>query len=274
MEIVRQQSVLFDMDRAQWRASGFTLIELLMIILSLATLSAMLLPAFAKAKARALSTNCRSNLRQLGVSLRMYLDDEASTFPYSESVPSANAKGTSYWFDALSSTVPNAMWGNGIFKCPANQGVVYEGGSTVDSRRVLSGVYAPCGSYAYNAAGRRNPALGPCGLVSAGLGFSISDGKSVEQPIRESDVSAPADLYAIGDAPLALAPWGEVPTMRWGGAADYNALLGQNATIDKTQHSATFNMLLADTHAESIRTEILLSTNAIHRNRWNHDHLP
>jgi len=47
-----------------------------------------------------------------------------------------------------------------------------------------------------------------------------------------------------------------------------------NATIEKSQHPGVFNMIFADTHAESVQTKVLLDTNVVYRSRWNHDHLP
>jgi prepilin-type N-terminal cleavage/methylation domain-containing protein len=260
--------------RNQSARAGFTLTELLVVIAVMAILLAQWLPALSRAEGESQSTVCKSNLRQLGMALRLYLDDSVGVYPYTESVPSASPRGRSFWFDALALTMPNAKWGDGVFKCPAYKGVVYEGESKFNNQGGLNAVYAPCGSYAYNAAGRRQPALGPSGFVSAGLGFSISAGRPNGLPVREGDVRVPADLYAFGDAPLATCRWGTVATLRLGGAADYNSLIGENANVQKVQHSRVFNMLLADTHAESVRTEVLLRTNAISRSRWNHDGLP
>ena len=82
---------------AQWpRATAFTLIELLVVIAIIAILAALLLPALAKAKAKAQAVTCMNNNKQLGLAWQMYAGDCADNLAIN-SDKSADWNGGHSW---------------------------------------------------------------------------------------------------------------------------------------------------------------------------------
>lgn len=103
------------------RRAGFTLIELLVVVAIIAVLAALLLPALRGARERAKQAQCMNNLKQLGVSFALYLDDFQGVFPYYDDIslgftqPQTNRT----WHHKLING--NYLAGIEAFFCPSSQ---------------------------------------------------------------------------------------------------------------------------------------------------------
>ena len=63
------------------RREGFTLIELLVVIAIIAILAAILFPVFSRAREKARSAACQSNLKQIALAMKMYVSDWDERYP-------------------------------------------------------------------------------------------------------------------------------------------------------------------------------------------------
>jgi len=68
---------------------GFTLVELLCVVAIIAILASLMMPEFEQIQKRAQSTLCGSNLRQIGIAVRLYLSEHDNTYPYIDPAQSA-----------------------------------------------------------------------------------------------------------------------------------------------------------------------------------------
>lgn len=104
---------------------AFTLIELLVVIAVIAILAALLIPVLAKAKESGLRASCKSNLRQIGMALQMYAQDNNNLLPDLRYAPFSTDPGTAAgrWPWDISTNLTDEIIRDGgsqnVFYCPS-----------------------------------------------------------------------------------------------------------------------------------------------------------
>ncbi|MDT8302009.1 MAG: type II secretion system protein [Sedimentisphaerales bacterium] len=132
---------VYEKSPAKCSKRGFTLIELLVVIAIIAVLLAILMPAMRKIKEIARETACKSNLKNIGLAVAMYLDD------YERKIPNTQSSNQFLWFQNDGRTYRTAgssgtYWGiyykdyikgqTKIFGCPSLQRtdrLIYDAGN-------------------------------------------------------------------------------------------------------------------------------------------------
>ena len=103
------------------RKAAFTLIELLVVVAIIAILASLLLPALGRAKVKAKTVQCVSNLRQIGITMALYTSDNADRFPFSgrpwPQMPLVDL------FKLLNPYISTN--GRAFFLCPSDQGTAW-----------------------------------------------------------------------------------------------------------------------------------------------------
>lgn len=251
------------------RICAFTLLELLVVIAIIGILAALLLPVLSQATNKARRIQCVENLHQVGIGLQSFLSDNHA---YPSYMGPTNGDNPGWWFSQVEAgglgdyqhSSINLLLVKGVWRCPSAPKVYPWGGESGGKPFVCT--------YGYNVWGvppaedYTNNVLGLRGKYISGSYVPGTHRPDYPRysPVTESEVTAPADMIAMGDSIV-----GDVRFIRL-----------DLAYLDKfgratARHQGKINVLFCDGHVEWPTPQSLFADSSDEAlSRWNRDHQP
>ncbi|BDI29550.1 hypothetical protein CCAX7_16010 [Capsulimonas corticalis] len=216
------------------------MIELLVVIAIIAILAAILFPVFAKAREKARQTSCASNLKQIGLGMLQYVQDNDETLApqfLGGYVPSNPATGSYKWMDMIYPYEKNTQ----IFSCndkTSNQFIYYKNETPAEAA-----TWDWMGSYALNVSywGSKNS-------VNKHHPTYDSDSVNPDQGANTlANLPVPAQTIWVTDGNWFTTGWYDVPQNPVGPWTEANNGFDASAA----RHTNRVNVLWCDGHVTS-----------------------
>ena len=242
------------------RRGAFTLVELLVVIAIIGILAAILFPVFARARENARRSSCSSNLKQIGLGLMQYLQDNDGTFPVTyydttdnEFKPQGSQGG--YTATAIYPYTKSAA----IWRCPSQKAAFFP----------RYQIYAdePIGSIPYER--RMNYAIN---------WYIISRNANAAEPVSEAIVPFPSEIIALAEAggvnpdPNDVRPsntLNDLWTMVYAGPGEGGCSLSDyHCRRQSSPHFDGANYLFCDGHVKYLPLALSAANTAANKRRW------
>jgi prepilin-type N-terminal cleavage/methylation domain-containing protein/prepilin-type processing-associated H-X9-DG protein len=231
---------------------AFTLIELLAVIAIIAILAALLLPVLSAAKKKAAQATCLNNMKQLGLGMLMYVDDNDGAFPGIASAGRGfNKADWIYWRTNTALYPPIekspiltqvAGASRSLFRCPLDQSDV----DRLAQLRTADGPYLY--SYSFTGYGVGDyPNLDPDGTLN--LGMSSVFAGDTAYIFKQNSVHNPVRKIMLAEEPANVSdnPSGDnvINDGRWEPGVDPLT----------NRHGGKANVVFADGHFDLVGSE-------------------